>query len=330
MKNKKTLFLILTFAGLALSLLFFKPQNFLKPKENTTPKVSIIIPVYNVEKYIRECMYSTVNQTLKDIEIICIDDGSPDNSGTIIDEYASKDSRVRVVHQKNSGVSATRNKGIELAKGEYIKFIDSDDVLDLTACEVCYNKAKSENADIVVHDSTNKIYNEGQFSLIPLQEFPDGVVWSSLYRTSFIKENNIRFNESTSYGEDQAFNLLCNPKASKIVCISNHFYIYRTSNDNSLCHDSKIDKHSKSHATNVNYVYNNWKNNGYFSNDKAKIGFLKWFCEMDYWKDDPDIDKMFLNSIGEELLEEDVLNMLPKEYRKSMKHIIETAKLKKK
>lgn len=330
MKNKKTLFLMLTFVALILSVLFFlKQQNFLKPQDNKTPKISIIIPVYNVEKYIRECMYSATNQTLKDIEIICIDDGSPDNSGAIIDEYASKDSRVHVVHQKNSGVSATRNNGIDLAKGEYIKFMDSDDVLDLNACEICYNKAKSENADIVVHDSFNEVFNKGQFFLIPLPEFPDGVVWSGLYKTSFIKENNIRFNESTSYGEDQAFNLLCNPKANKIVCIPNHFYIYRTSNDNSLCHDSKIDKHSKSHATNVNYVYNDWKNNGYFSNDTAKVNFLKWFCEMDYWKDDPDIDKMFLDSIGEELLKEDVLNMLPKDCRKTMKHIIQTAKLKK-
>ncbi|MBR0423152.1 MAG: glycosyltransferase [Clostridia bacterium] len=333
MKNKKTLFSILILAVSILSALFLrqhflKQQTYSKPQGNETPKVSIIIPVYNVEKYIKECINSAVNQTLKDIEIICVDDGSTDSSGSIIDEYANKDPRVHVVHKQNSGVSATRNKGIDLAKGEYIKFIDSDDVLDLTACEVCYNKAKSEDADIVVHDSIDKIYNEGQFSLISLPAFVDGVVWTSLYRTSFIKENNIRFHEETSYGEDQAFNLLCNPKANKIVCISNNFYMYRTSNDTSLCHDSKIDKHSKSHATNVNYVYDNWKKNGYFDNNTAKINFLKWFCDMNYWKDNYEIDKMFLNSIGKELLDEKVLNLLPKEYKTLMKNMIKTAKFK--
>ena len=115
-------------------------------------KVSVIIPVYKTEMYIRECMDSVINQTLKDIEIICVDDGSPDDSGKILDEYAKNDNRVHVIHQKNAGVSVARNNGISEAKGEYIKFVDSDDFIDKETCQICYNKSKEFDADIVFHD----------------------------------------------------------------------------------------------------------------------------------------------------------------------------------
>ena len=94
------------------------------------PKVSIVVPIYNVEKYLNECVDSILNQSLKDIEEILVDDGSPDNCGKIVDEYAAKDSRVVPVHQKNSGYSVAVNKGIDLAKGEYIGIIESDDFIE--------------------------------------------------------------------------------------------------------------------------------------------------------------------------------------------------------
>lgn len=323
MKRKRILFILLTLVVLISSVSIFGIIKAKQSIKENTIKVSIIIPVYNVENYIRSCMDSVVNQTLKDIEIICIDDGSPDNSGKIVDEYAQADSRVHVIHQKNSGASAARNRGIDESKGEYIKFVDSDDVLGLTACEICYNKAKSEDADIVLHDFTDTIFNGPQFSVLP----PSGVVWSGLYRTNFIKENNIRFNNATSYGEDQAFNLLCGPKANKIVCLSNNLYMYRSDNESSLVHMTKkrVAQFSQNHATNVNYVYNDWKNNGYFSNDTAKVSFLNWFALMNHWKDDANIDKLFLNSIGKELLSDDVLNLLSKDDKTTIKKIINTA-----
>ncbi len=107
---------------------------------NNTPKVSVIIPVYNVEKYLRKCLDSVINQTYTNLEIICIDDGSPDNSGAILDEYAQKDSRIIVIHQENSGVSAARNRGLDIATGEYIAFVDSDDWLE----PECYELAVAE------------------------------------------------------------------------------------------------------------------------------------------------------------------------------------------
>ena len=113
------------------------------------PKVSVIIPVYNVEKYLRECLDSVVNQTLKDIEIICINDGSPDNSLAILEEYAKKDSRIIVISQENSGVSTARNVGIDLAKGDYLYFIDADDYAEPDLLELSYQKALSTQCDIV-------------------------------------------------------------------------------------------------------------------------------------------------------------------------------------
>lgn len=111
-----------------------------------SPKISIIVPVYNVEKYIHRCIHSLINQTLRDIEIILVDDESPDSCPQICDEYASKDTRIKVIHKKNEGLGLTRNAGLEAATGEYIAFIDSDDWVDLVMYETLYNTAQRSNA----------------------------------------------------------------------------------------------------------------------------------------------------------------------------------------
>lgn len=115
--------------------------------------VSIIIPVYNVEKYLRECIDSVINQTYKNLEIILVDDGSTDSSGKICDEYVEKDSRVVVVHKKNEGPSKTRNAGLENANGKYVYFLDSDDYIESTALELLINTAESKQADLVFFDA---------------------------------------------------------------------------------------------------------------------------------------------------------------------------------
>ena len=114
------------------------------------PKVSVIIPVYNVEKYLRQCLDSVVNQTLQDIEIICVNDGSTDNSAQILEEYRFKDKRIKVINKTNGGLSSARNAGLKIAQGEFIGFTDSDDYLDLNFYESLYNRAKETNSDIVV------------------------------------------------------------------------------------------------------------------------------------------------------------------------------------
>lgn len=123
------------------------------------PKVSIIVPVYKVEKYIRRCIESLQSQTLEDIEIILVDDGSPDSCGSICDQYAEKDKRIHVLHKANGGVSAARNDGLSIAKGEYVIFCDSDDWMEPEAFEKLYQKATETKADIVIGD-VYQVYGE--------------------------------------------------------------------------------------------------------------------------------------------------------------------------
>ena len=115
-----------------------------------TPKISIIIPVYNTEEYLRECLDSVIEQTLKDIEIILVDDGSTDNSGKICDEYREKDTRITVIHQENRGQGKARNEALKISNGEYIGFIDSDDWIDLDFYEKLYNAASEKESEVTV------------------------------------------------------------------------------------------------------------------------------------------------------------------------------------
>lgn len=114
--------------------------------------VSIIVPVYKVEKYLKECLESVINQTYRNLEIILVDDGSPDNCGKICDEYAKKDERVRVIHKENGGLSSARNAGLDISNGEYISFVDSDDVIDKRFIEILHNVCIENNCDIAECD----------------------------------------------------------------------------------------------------------------------------------------------------------------------------------
>ena len=129
-------------------------------------KVSVIVPVYNVEKYLRRCLDSIVNQTYRDLEIILVDDGSPDNSGAICDEYAGKDDRIQVIHQNNRGLSAARNTGLDVATGAYISFVDSDDWLQDAFVEKLYKKAE-KNALVIANLVFWKSDTSKQTAMIP-------------------------------------------------------------------------------------------------------------------------------------------------------------------
>jgi glycosyltransferase involved in cell wall biosynthesis len=126
-------------------------------------KVSVVIPVYNVEDFLEECLDSVVNQTLRDIEIICVNDGSPDDSLRILEEYARRDNRITVINQDNAGHAVASNRGIDLAKGEYLYLMDSDDMLKTTALEELYIYAKDKSADFVLFQSNNYSQDENKF-----------------------------------------------------------------------------------------------------------------------------------------------------------------------
>ena len=214
------------------------------------PKVSIVVPIYNVERYLRECIDSILKQTLKDIEIILVDDGSPDGCGKIVDEYAKKDKRIIAIHQKNSGYSKAVNRGIELAKGEYIGIIESDDWIDDDMYESLYKDAKKYKTDLTkgmfyVYKSVtatgaqNTIYKNPNG--VDLRFAPDGAfkptdwpriiafhasIWSSIYKAEFIK--NIKIPETTgaSY-QDFPFMAETLSKAKRISVVKRPFVHWR-------------------------------------------------------------------------------------------------------
>lgn len=182
--------------------------------------ISIIIPVYNVEKYLAKCIDSVLSQTFTDWELILIDDGSIDQSGKICDEYASKDNRIKVTHKKNEGVSKARNTGIALAKGEYICFIDSDDWIDPTYLQDF--KVQEQQSDFyfsgALYDTYDKVYsykkyaekycqnrNEIRDEFFKQDLLSNGYPWGKLYKTQIIKDNKLRFNENLTINEDHIF-----------------------------------------------------------------------------------------------------------------------------
>ena len=127
------------------------------------PLVSVIIPVYNVEKYLNQCLDSVIAQTLTDIEIICVNDSSTDGSLGILEEYEKKDKRIRVVTQPNSGAGAARNRGLSMASGKYLSFLDSDDFFEPDMLELAYQKAEEDSADFVVFNSNQYYTDKGKF-----------------------------------------------------------------------------------------------------------------------------------------------------------------------
>ncbi len=214
-------------------------------------KISVVVPVYNVEKYLKECIDSIINQTLEDIEIICVNDGSTDSSLEILNNYAKKDSRIIVINKSNSGYGHTMNMGLNAASGEYIGIIESDDFADKNMFEDLYKLAKEYDADIVKGDwynywsknkfarknnrissaKTLKLTNSKQDKSL-LRINPS--VWSAIYKKEFLNKYNIRFLETpgASY-QDLAFSFKVFALAEKVILTDKAYLYYRQDNMNS-------------------------------------------------------------------------------------------------
>lgn len=202
------------------------------------PKISIIVPVYNTEKYLKKCLETLVNQTLKDIEIILIDDGSKDASAEIIKEYITKYNFIKCITQENSGQAVARNKGIDIANGEFICFVDSDDYIDESMCEKLYNKAKENNSEIVICDF-NSFYEDGHLEYgknmyttdidninnIKRYIVSNAGPWGKIIKAEILKENNIRFLENIIY-EDLSIIPALAIYATNISYIEEPLYYY--------------------------------------------------------------------------------------------------------
>lgn len=204
------------------------------------PKISIIIPVYNVENYLRCCLDSVVGQTMREIEIICVDDGSTDSSGAILDEYAARDSRLIVLRQENQGQGIARNNALKRVRGKYIAFLDSDDWLELAFCEKLYRKAQESQADVITcfphvlgnsykrHLSLKNFSFADRFSLRERLEVMDVAIeaWNHLWKTEMVRRYLIRFSSLRST-EDIQFTICGLIFAQKVSVLNERLYYYR-------------------------------------------------------------------------------------------------------
>ena len=205
-------------------------------ESNITNLISIIIPVYNVEQYLNQCIDSIVNQTYKNLEIILVDDGSTDNSSRICDEYALQDKRIKVIHKENGGVSSARNFGLNIAKGEYIGFVDSDDFIERDMYEILIKTLISTNSQIVSCSINNNKYVIKQNETFNKKEIFRKIkklpcsVWNKLF--SRVVLNEILFREDIFIGEDLLFVFQAFTKANQITFIKDNKYHYRCEYNN--------------------------------------------------------------------------------------------------
>lgn len=214
-------------------------------KNIENPLISIILPVYNIETYLDDCINSLMGQSYKNIEIILVDDGSTDKSGEKCDSYANKNKNIIVVHQENKGVGSARNRGINISKGEYIVFVDPDDITSKYYLEIMLENLKKYDCDMIVSNYTNNMsllygnnkedsYNnievidaEFVFNKMLDNKSFDGFLWNKIFKAYNIKKYNIRFSENIKIWEDMLFVLNYIKTINKIGFIDIKLYFYR-------------------------------------------------------------------------------------------------------
>ena len=226
------------------------------------PLVSIIVPVYNVEQYLSKCLDSIINQTYLNLEIICVNDGSTDNSLAILRNYQLNDDRIKIIDKQNEGVSRARNSALEIASGMYTMFVDADDWIELNTCEIVVREAKKGNYDVVIWSYISESSNHSQKKYI----FPDNMifdseavlcklhrrfigvlneelahpeladslcpVWCKLYCSGLLKKSGIKFVDLDEIGtfEDGLFNLYVFKNVARVCYLNQHLYHYRRTN----------------------------------------------------------------------------------------------------
>ncbi|MFS0861494.1 glycosyltransferase family 2 protein [Fredinandcohnia sp. 179-A 10B2 NHS] len=240
------------------------------------PKISIIVPVYKVEKYLQKCVDSILTQTFKDFELILINDGSPDNCGDICDEFANMDSRVKVIHKENGGQASARNRGLDIARGDYIGFVDSDDWIEPDMYEILYsicqeNKCDIANCSSIIHYPNRRITNGGHSLIIHNRnqamraliegDLYDEVVWTKLIKRELF--NELRFTEGIMY-EDTDFTYKLIHRSKKVCCIGAPKYNYIKRED------STMERALKNISIDRVLIYENMSN--FISSNYPKVG----------------------------------------------------------
>lgn len=258
------------------------------------PLISIIVPVYNVEDYLAECLESLILQTYRAIEVVCVDDGSSDSSPLILQSYAAEDDRIRVITQENGGVSHARNRGLEAARGDYVMFVDSDDFIALNTCEVLLRAAQRDGADIVVFGGKtfptvpwkddsfarrDTVYHAGK--TVDALVFEPGsrpLMCNKMYARPLLDSCGARFNESISLGEDHAFQFYVFPHAKTVSYVGDILYYYR-SRDESLVSqaDEDFDEKSRKHMVLVEHIVSIWRDMGMLAERPNDL--LSWISD---------------------------------------------------
>lgn len=220
--------------------------------ENQSPKVSVIVPVYKAEKFLMKCVDSILAQTFRDFEVLLVDDGSPDGSGAICDEYARKDPRVRVIHKENGGVSSARNKGIDEARGEWITFVDADDWLSLETFECLstyfkdYDVIRFSMVSVFPAYSKTKELNEGvtreEYIKLLVERRTILGVWGGLYRLDKIREAGLRFREDIINGEDWLFQFQAVCRCERLRVVNKGLYYYNLDSEYSCTANPSLRK----------------------------------------------------------------------------------------
>jgi len=247
--------------------------------------ISVIIPVYKVEKYVEKCIQSVINQTYENLQIILVDDGSPDNCGKICDEYAKKDHRIEVIHKSNGGLSDARNKGLEIAKGEYIGFVDSDDYIEADMYEVLYNLLKQYNADvsicnfytvsqgkISIKNAENGIKEYNRIEILKeilLDKNIQSYAWNKLYKKELFDE--IKYPIGKKY-EDIGTTFFLLEKCNKVVVTgkSEYYYINRQDSIVNNVTESTITDYIELIIQRYDYIEENIKELSSYNKDYLK------------------------------------------------------------
>lgn len=251
------------------------------------PLISIIVPIYKVEPYLRQCLDSIVNQTYTNLEIILVDDGSPDGCPAICDEYAAKDNRIVVIHKENGGLSSARNTGLNIANGEWIFFVDSDDWISEKCLSLFIEVIQKDHFDVVIadHQETNKEKQQhilaSETSLFSNDDIANSYMhtqyppcaWNKLYNAAFLKENKIKFKEKLLY-EDQLWCCDWTFKANKIHFLKYCTYFYRIREDSIMSSSSiTINKRNDSWLFIINTIFKTYHKR--FSSTKLFFLFLE-------------------------------------------------------
>lgn len=272
-------------------------------KKQKDVKISVIIPVYNVEKYLKRCLDSVITQTYENLEVICIDDGSTDHSAEILRFYAKKDSRIIVLTQSNKGPAAARNRGLDIATGQYISFVDADDFLQWNAYEILVTVAEENSLDLIMFGANTFPWGEGEgwinekfdtkYKVYETKSAGEVIfgekasvpfLWMHFIKRTLLESpGKIRLDETLVLGEDQLFQFLYVPRATKIMVIEDKLYNYQVSRNDSLMqlYSSRRITKVEYHLMLVRKIIRAWKAEGYFEIEEDNLA--TWMTNFIYY-----------------------------------------------